>query len=167
MRLRRANSICCGSGRREQAEVGEPLEQPVVERPLILEFQRAQRVRDVLQRVGLAVREVVHRIDAPLVAGAVVMRMADAVDHRVAQVDVGRGHVDLAPQHVRAVGKLAVAHAAEEIEVLRDGPVAPGRILAGLGQRAAELAHLVGAQLVDVGQAVLDERLGEPYMKSK
>jgi hypothetical protein len=34
--------------------------------------------------------EGVHRIDAPLVAGVVVRGVADAVDGRVAQVDVGR-----------------------------------------------------------------------------
>ena len=50
------------------------LEQPVVERAMVLELQRADRMRDVLQRIGDGVRVVVHRIDAPLVAGAVVMR---------------------------------------------------------------------------------------------
>ena len=46
----------------------------------------------------LAVREVVHRIDAPLVAGAVMLGVQDAVHHRVAHVQIGRGHVDLGAQ---------------------------------------------------------------------
>ena len=48
------------------------LEEPVVERPVVLELERADRVRDALDRVGLAVREVVGRVDAPGVARALV-----------------------------------------------------------------------------------------------
>jgi hypothetical protein len=33
-------------------------------------------------------------------------RVLDAVDGRVAQVDVGAGHVDLGAQHHRAVGRV-------------------------------------------------------------
>ena len=46
--------------------------QPVVERPVILELQRAQRVRDALERVRQRMREVVHRVDAPGVARPVM-----------------------------------------------------------------------------------------------
>ena len=112
---------------------------------MILELERAERVRDALERVRRRVREVVHRIDAPRVAGAVVVRAPDAVEHRVAHVDVRRRHVDLRAQHVRAVGELAGAHAREEVEVLLDRPVAVRAVGARLGQRAAVLAHLVGA----------------------
>ena len=84
---------------------------PVVERPVVLELERAERVRDALDGVRQRVRVVVHRVDAPGVAGAVMLGVADAVQHRVAQVDVRRRHVDLGAQHVRAVGELAGAHA--------------------------------------------------------
>ena len=39
------------------------VEEPVVERPVILEFQRANRMRDALDGIGLAVGEIVARID--------------------------------------------------------------------------------------------------------
>jgi len=93
-------------------------EEPVVERPVRLELQRAEGVGDALDGVGLAVGPVVRRIDAPLVAGTGVVLAADAVHHRVAQVEIGRGHVDLRPQGARAVGEFAAAHAPEEVEVL-------------------------------------------------
>ena len=96
------------------------VEQPVVERPVILEFERADRVRDALDRVGLAVGEIVARIDAPLVAGARMAGVQDAVERGIAQIDVARRHVDLGAQHPRAVRELAGAHAAEQIEVLLD-----------------------------------------------
>ena len=93
------------------------LDEPVVERPVILEFERADRMRDALDRVRLAVRVVVARVDAPFRAGARMRRMQDAIEHRVAQVDVARRHVDLGAQHARAVRELARAHAAEQVEI--------------------------------------------------
>ena len=120
------------------------LDEPVVERPVVLELERADRVRDALDRVGLPVREVVGRVDAPGVARPRVLRVEDAVQDRVAQVDVGRGHVDPGAQHARAVGELAGAHAREQVEALLDRPVAPRAVAAGLGERAAVLADLVG-----------------------
>ena len=71
-----------------------------------------------LDGIRLPVREVVHRVDAPLVAGAVMLGVQDAVHHRVAHVQVGRGHVDLGAQRARAVGKLAGLHALEQVQVL-------------------------------------------------
>ncbi len=133
------------------------LDEPVVEGPVDLELERADRVRDALDRVGLAVREVVRRVDAPRVAGARMRRVQDPVQHRVAQVDVRRGHVDPGAQHARAVGELAAAHPLEEVEVLLDRAVAPRAVPAGLGQRAAVLADLVGREVVDVGLAGPDQ----------
>ena len=86
----------------------EVVENPVVERAVILEFERAQRVGHALDRIRQSVGEIVQRVDAPVVAGIVMGDVADAVQHRVAQVDVGRGHVDLGAQHVFAVGILVV-----------------------------------------------------------
>ena len=109
---------------------------------MVLEFERADRMGDALDGVGLAVREVVARIDFPGGAGARMRRVEDAIEHRIAQIDIARRHVDLGAQHARAVGKLARAHAAEQIEVFLDAAVAERAVLAGLGQRAAVDADL-------------------------
>ena len=68
-----------------------------------------------------------------------------------------RGHVDPGAQHARAVGELAGAHALEQVEALLGRPVAPRALAAGLGERAAVLADLVGGEVVDVGLAGPDE----------
>jgi hypothetical protein len=102
------------------------LDEPVVQRPVVLELQRADGVGDALDAVRLAVGPVVHRVDAPGVARARVLGVQDAVHHRVAQVEVGRGHVDLGAQGAAAVGELAGLHALEQVEVLLDGAVAVG-----------------------------------------
>ena len=58
------------------------IEKPVVQRPVILELQRAQRMRDALEGIGQRVREVVHRVDAPGVAGALMRDVPNAVQRR-------------------------------------------------------------------------------------
>ncbi len=131
---------------------------------MILEFQRADRVRDAFDGVGLAMGEIVARINAPRFARARMLGMEDAVQHRVAQIDIARGHVDLGAQHPRAVFKLAGAHAAEQIEVLLDAPLAERAVLARLGQRAARGAHRVGVLIVDIGLAGADENF-RPVVK--
>ncbi len=137
-----------------RVEDAERVEVPVVERPVVLVLQRAQRVRHALDRVGLAVRPVVHRIDAPRVARALVRGLADPVHHRVAQVDVRRRHVDLRAQRLacrRRTRRRACARNRSRFsstERLRYG-----LSRAGLGQRAASLAHLLGREVVDVGLA--------------
>jgi len=146
----------------QQAALRELFQQPVVERPLVFEFERADRMRDVLQRVLDRVRIGVHRVEAPLVTRVVVRGALDAIDGRVAQVDVARRHVDFRPQHVRAVGELAGLHAPEQVEVFGDATIAIRTGLARLGERAAIGAHLVRRLRIDIGVARFDQVLGEP-----
>ena len=101
---------------------------PVVERPVIDVLERAQRMGHALDRVRQRVGVVVHRVDAPRIAGPVMVGVPDAVQHRVAHRDVGRRHVDLRPQDVRAIRELAGPHPAEEIQVLLDAAIAIGRV---------------------------------------
>ena len=107
---------------------------------------------------------VVGRIDAPGVAGARVLGVQDAVQDRIAQVHVGRRHVDLRPQHACAVGELAGAHAAEQVEVLLDRAIAVGRVLPRFGQRAALAAHPIGRRIIDIGLALADQVFG-PFVE--
>src|SRR5579864_5924401 len=145
----------------KHAGIGQFIEDPVVERPVILEFERAQRMRDVFERVRNAVRVVVHRIHAPLVAGAIVMRKADPVDHRVAHVEVRRRHVDLRAQHVLAFLELARFHATEQVEVLLRRALTERRRRARLGGGAAVRAHLFSGLAVHIRLAALDQQFGE------
>lgn len=103
---------------------------------------------------------VVHRVDAPLVARAVVFGVDDAVHDGVAEEHVGVRHVDFRTQHLRAVGELAALHPLEEVEVLLHRAVAPRRRGARYGDRAAVLANLLLGLVVDVGQPLLDEEDG-------
>ena len=80
---------------------------------MILELERAEGMGDAFDRVGLAVGEIIGRVNAPGIAGARMRRVDDAVEHRVAQIHVAGAHVDPGPQHPRAVAEFARAHAPE------------------------------------------------------
>src|SRR5690606_29958871 len=103
----------------------------------------------------------VHGVDAPLCTRAVMLGVPDAIQDRIAQVDVGRGHVDACAQAQAAVGVPAFAHFAQPAQRFVGGAVAPGRIGAGLGERAARGADLFGALFINVGVTGLYESLGK------
>ena len=124
---------------------------------MVGELQRADGMGDTLDGVRLAVGEVVRGVDAPRITRAWVRGVQDAVQHRVAEVDVARRHVDLRAQHTRAVGELARPHPREQVQALLDGAIAPRAGDARLGERPAVLADLVRGQVVDVRLAGADE----------
>ena len=109
-------------------------------------------------------REIVHRIDAPLGAGAMMFGVQNAVHHRIAHVQVLRSHVDLGPQRARAVWKFAGAHALKQVQILCDGPVAPGALRAGFGQRSAILPHLIRGKIANISAPGQDQ-LHRPYVQ--
>src|SRR5262245_1826560 len=123
---------------------------------MIFEFERTNRVGHLLNRVGLAMRVVVHWIDAPLVSGPVVLHVKNAIHHRVAHIQVGRRHVDLGPQSTRAVRKLAVFHSLKQIEVLLDGAIAVRALLAWFCQCASILPSLSSAEVAYISLSCLD-----------
>ena len=89
-----------------------------------------------------------------------VLGVPDAVEHRVAQPDVGRSHVDLRTKRARAVGEHAHLHAMEEVEVLRDRAFAVGALLAGPVRRPPVTLDLIRLEVADVGLALADEHDG-------
>ena len=103
-------------------------------------------------------REVVHRVDAPLRSGAVVVRAADPEEDRIPHDHVGRCHVDAGAQHVRSVLEFAGAHASEEVEALLHGTVPPGAGAPGLGHGAPVGTDLLLAEAVDVRRSLLDQQ---------
>ena len=137
----------------------ELFEHPVVQGSVILEFQRADGVRDALDRVLDGMRVVVHRIDAPRVARVVVGRVQHAVDDGVTHVDVRGRHVDLGAQADLAVRVLAVSHVVEDLQGFFPRTVAVGAVRARLGERASGRLDLFGALGADVGVAVADQLL--------
>ena len=125
---------------------GQIAQIPLVQRTMIFELERAERMADALDGIRLAVRKVVRRIDLPLVAGLVMVRVPDAIHRRVAQIHVRRGHVDLRAQHAGPFRQLAATHLLEQRQVLFDRTIAIRAVPARLCQRAAIRARLLGVR---------------------
>ncbi len=136
------------------------VQHPIVQLAVVDEFERADGMGDPFHRVGQAVREIVHRVDAPFVARAVVLGVADAVERGIAHDHVGGGHVDPGAQDVLAVRELAVTHPMEKIKVFFHGTVAVGAFHARLRQGAPAGPDFLGGLAVHIGLAVADELLG-------
>src|SRR6185503_9907352 len=64
----------------------------------------------------------------------------------------------------RAIRELAFAHTREKIEILCDGTIAIRAVAPGRRQRAAMLANLIRAQVVNISITLLDE-LHRPLIK--
>ena len=86
-----------------------------------------------------------------------MLGMQNAVHHRVAHVQIRRGHVDFGPQDPRSVGEFPGFHPPEQIEILLDRTVAMRAVLARRGQRSSVFADFIGGQIVDIGLPVLDQ----------
>ncbi len=129
---------------------------------MVLELQGTEGMGDALQGIADGMGVVVHGIEAPLASGLVVDHpMADAVEHRVAHVEVRRGHVDPGPQGQRPVRELAGPHAREQVQILRNRTIAVGTLPTRFGQSPTVRAHLLRVELADVGQPLADQLDGE------
>ncbi len=128
------------------------LAEPVVQWAVHLKLQCADGVRDALDGVTLTVSEVVHRIDTPFVARAMMRGVQDAVHDGVAEVHVGRRHVDFSAQHTAAIRKLARAHTAEQVKVLLHGAVAVRTLHARCSGHSPTLANLLLRLVVHICQ---------------
>ena len=140
------------------------LDIPIVKRPVILKLQRANRVRNPLNRIALAVRVVIHRVDAPLIARPMMLGVQNAVHHRVAHVEVRRRHIDLRPQRAAPIRKLARPHPRKQLPILRHAPVAKRARFPRFRRRAARLAHLLRRQIANISLPVLNQ-LHRPIMQ--
>ncbi len=135
---------------------GHIFRHPVVQGPVVFKLKGAQGVGNALQRVLDGVGKVVHGVNAPLVPLAVVVGVIDAVDHRVAHIEVAGGQVDLGPEGHPALLKLAVLHPFKQVQGLLHGPI-PVRGGGGYADGAPVLFELLRGQLAHIGQALFDQ----------
>ncbi len=83
--------------------------------------------------------------------------LADAVQRRIAQVDVAARPCRSSRAAFSRRRRIRPRACAEQIEIFLDAALAIRRIAARLGQRAAVCAHLVGGEVADEGLAVADQ----------
>lgn len=130
---------------------------------MVLELQGTERVGDAFEGIRDRVGIIIGGVQTPLAARPVMDHpVADAVEDGVAQIQIGRGHVDLGPQGQGPIGKRTGPHAREEVQVFRHRTLAVWALLSGFGQGTAVRAYLLRIQRADVGSALLDQLDGEP-----
>ena len=135
---------------------GNVLYDPVIQGPMILKFQGAQGMGDPLQGILDGMGKVVHGVNAPLVPLAVMVHMPDPVDDWVAHIEVAGGQVNLGPEGIAVVLKFAVPHPTEKIQALFNRTVPVGGD-GGSIQISPVLLELLGSQLADIGQSLLNQ----------
>lgn len=114
-------------------------------------------MRDALQIVADGVRKVVHGIDAPRIARAVMRRVQDAVDDGIAHIQIGRTHVDLGSQAFFAVGVFSLSHFRKEAQIFLRGTASVRALFARFGQRAAQIFDLFRGKVADERFAFFDQ----------
>src|SRR5262247_218616 len=100
---------------------------------------------------------VVHRINAPRVARAVMGYAENAIHDGVAHEHVAGGHIDFGTEDVGPIPELTGPHARKQIEVFLDRALAIGALPARSRRCAAVGTDFLSAQAVNVRLAGLDE----------
>ena len=126
-------------------------DKPVIDRAVRNKFQRTDRVRDFLNGIRLTMGKIIHRVDAPFVARAVVMRVFDSVNDRITEVHIGRSHVDFSPQHVGSVAKLTRPHPPKQIKIFVHRPIPKWTFSTRFGRIPFLDGDFFGSRVVHVG----------------
>ena len=85
--------------------------------------------------------KVVTRVDAPLISHSMMVHALDPIHHRVSHIHIWMRHIDLGPQHLFTVGKLARPHSLKKVQTLRNRSLAIGTRPTRLFQSTAILTH--------------------------
>ena len=123
---------------------------------MVLKLKTAKRMRNSFDRILDRVSEVIHRVNAPFVAGAVVMQMVDAVDNRIPHIEVAGSKINLRAKRHRTVLEFTGLHACEEIEAFLNRTVTV-RADSRRREIAPVFPHLFRCQLANIGVAVFDQ----------
>ena len=140
------------------------LNEPVIERTVHIELEGADGMCDMLDGVALAVGVVVHRIDAPFVAGTVMGSVDYAVHNRVPEHHILVRHIDFSTQDLLPVSIFAIPHFPEKAQVLFNAPVPVRTVLAGLVHRSPTDTDFFLRLVVHIGQTLAYEFFG-PFVE--
>ena len=94
-------------------------QEPIVQWAMVFKFEGANRIGHAFDAVLKAMRPIVHRVDIPGVAGAMMRRVDDAIHHWIAQLEVVGREVDFGTQDMAAWLEGTIAHGTKQREVLR------------------------------------------------
>lgn len=140
------------------------LAEPIVKGSVVFEFESANRVSDPFNRIALAVCPIVHRVYAPSVTGSMVMSVHDSIKDGVAEIEVGRRHIDLRPQGFGSVGEFPLFHSSKEVKVFFNRAITIRAFATWLRQRSSVLSHLISVEVAHKGDPLANQ-LACPVVK--
>ena len=112
---------------------------------------------DAFNGIRLAVREIIHRVNDPIVSGSVVFDVLHPINHRVAHQHVVMGHVNLGPQNTLTFLALACFHFLEQAKVFLRRSLPERAVGARSARRTFLRSDRIGGLVIDVSQAVPDQ----------
>ena len=116
---------------------------------------------DLLKGITLAMRKIIHRVNAPGITRAVVVGMLDAVENRVAHQHIGVRHVNFRTQYLFTIAVLAGFHFGKQFQILFHAARAVRAILAGLRRRSFHFGNLLAGAVVYIRQSFADQLHGK------
>jgi len=88
----------------------EVFAEPVIQRAVVLKFEGTDGMGNALQGVGLPMGEIIRWLDFPFIARFGVGLVENPINHWIAQIEVGRTHVDFCPQGLCPILKFSKTH---------------------------------------------------------
>ena len=77
---------------------------------MVLKLQGTDGMGNMLNGILDRMGKVIHRVNAPCIAGVVVCHTGYTVDDRVSHVDIRRSHINLGTKHLLTILILALFH---------------------------------------------------------
>ena len=118
---------------------------------MILKLKRTNRMSNALDSIGKRMGKIIHRVNAPLITGAMVSSMCNSIDYRIAHNDIGGCHVNLCPKNMGAILKLTVLHFLKEFEIFFYTAVTIRTVFSRLRQGTSVLTDFVTGKITYIG----------------
>ena len=134
---------------------------------MIFKFQRADGVRNALDRVLNRMRKIIHWINAPCILRIVMLHMRHAINDGVTHIHIWRRHIDSGAQHLLAVLIRAVFHRFKQRKILFHASVGRWIFPARLRQSPSVCPDFIGRKIRNIGFALSNQRNGRFIHLSK
>ena len=128
---------------------------------MLHKLQGAETMGHPFEIVALSVREVIHGISIPLVAGTQMRDIHHPVEQRISEEHVRMSHIYLGSEHQSARSGLTAVHELKESQVLLHGPVTEGAVGTSLCGGALLLGYHFGTLFVHISSALANEPYSE------
>ncbi len=112
------------------------IDEPVVQWPVNLKFEGAERVCDTFKIITLAMGKIIHRVYIPFIACTVMLSFNYPVNYGITHMHIGGSHVYTGPQYTTSLFKFTLIHPVKQIQILGDRPFPERTLSSRLGRRS-------------------------------